>query len=304
MKRREFIRTGAAFVGGMTLPFTPIGLRAQEVVLPKAKVWLAKGDPIKAAQALADAIGLDSFVPPDGVVLLKPNIGFPAPPQWGATTDPDFLGAVIDRVIRAGAKRVIVVDHPVGLSSEQNLQRSGIGDVCASRPQVQVQMLDDEKLFRDIDIPQGKVLKQTKIAKILDKVNLFINIPTAKHHAQTGVSLGLKNLMGLIWNRVPLHDDMDLHQAIADLATVIKPQITFLNARYSLLTGGPAGPGQVENGEKYLAGFDPLAVDSLGVELARWNGRVAVGSDIPHLLRAGEGGIGLLDRGRIDLLEA
>ena len=304
MDRRSFIRTGIGAIGGLVFPWGGVPFNTAGSVEPKSKVWLAIGEPGQAADALAEAIGgLKSFIPPDGIVLIKPNIAFPAPPNWGATTDPDFLSAVIDLCIDAGARRVIVIDHPVGTSAERNLARSGIGEACEQKPQVKVLIADDPSFFRPCEITKGKVLKTTHIAKILDKVDLFINLPTAKHHSGTGVSLGLKNLMGLIWDRVPLHEEMDLNQAIGDLSTVIRPQLTFLEARYALLTNGPTGPGQIAEVGKYLAGFDPVAVDAIGVELARWGGRIQTGRDIPHLAKAYEQEVGEIDRNKIDLIE-
>ena len=304
MDRRRFIRTGIGAVGGLMLPWKGGIFGADEPGVAKSKVWIAQGSPAEAARNLSEAIGgLKSLIPPDGVVLLKPNIGFASPPNWGATTDPDFLAAIIDLCVEAGTRRIIVADHPLGSSPEKNLERSGIGAVCEARSSVKVFIADQEKHFRSVDIPQGQVLNTTKAASILDKVDLFINIPTAKHHRATGVSLGLKNLMGLVWDRVPFHEGPDLDQAIADLSTVIRPQLTFLDVRYALLTNGPVGPGQVEEVNKYLAGFDPVAVDSVGVELARWEGRIQKGRNIPHLVKAAKMGVGRVDREDIEVME-
>jgi uncharacterized protein (DUF362 family) len=286
------------------LPWSGGILRAEEPTGKKARVWIAEGEPGQAAKALVEAVGgLEPLIPEKGTVLVKPNIGFATPPEWGATTDPEFLGAVLDLCVEAGAKRVIVIDHPVGSSPENNLKRSGIGAVCEARDAVQVLIAEEERFYLPQQVPYGKALKETEVAKILGKADLFINVPTAKHHSATRVSLGLKNLMGLIRDRVPFHQEMDLNQGIADLATVIRPQLTLLEARYALLTNGPTGPGQVEEVGKYLAGFDPVAVDSVGVGLAAWEGRIQAGSDVPHIAMAQEHGVGIADRDQIDLVE-
>jgi uncharacterized protein (DUF362 family) len=297
MNRRNFIRSGLGALGGLMLPWKSAFTQMNEPVsVAKSRVWMASGDPLQAARTLAQAVGgLQEFIPQDGVVLVKPNIGFATPPGWGATTDPDFLAAMLDLCIEEGARRVIVIDHPVGSSAQKNLDRTGIGQVCAAREKVQVLIADTEKSYQSRTVAKGKVLKSTMTARLLDKVDLFINIPTAKHHAVTGVSLGLKNLMGLIWDRVPFHEELDLHQAIADLATVIHPRLTFLDARYALLSGGPTGPGQVEEVGHYLAGFDPLAVDAVGVTLARWEGRIQKATAISHLSKAYDLGVGEIE---------
>lgn len=304
MDRRSFLGVAIGAVGTMLLPIDVRELRADDSPKVNSRVWLACGRPNEAAAKLVEAIGgFEAHIPKNGTVLIKPNIAFPSPPTWGATSDPDFLATIIDLCCEAGARTVIVFDHPVGGSPEKNLSRSGIGEVCQIREKVKILIGDSENYFRPCKVKHGLSLKQTETAKILDKVDLFINLPTAKHHSATGVSLGLKNLMGLIWNRVPLHDEMDLNQAIADLATVIRPHLTFLEARYALTTNGPTGPGQVEEVGKYLAGFDPVAVDSIGVELARWEGRIQNGRSISHLVKAAELGVGVVERDKIELVE-
>ncbi len=303
MDRRSFIRTGIGTVGGLLLPWER-HLASTSSVSSKAKVWIAEGLPQEAVRQLVKAVGgLEAIIPVNGVVLLKPNIAFPAPPEWGVTTDPEFLDAIIGTCFDAGARRVIVTDHPVGASPEKNLVRSGIGAVCDKWDNAKLLIPDGAQYYRPYEVPQGKALKTTQVLKSLDKVDLFINLPTAKHHSATGVSLGLKNLMGLIQDRVPFHSEFDLHQGIADLASVIRPGITFLDARYCLLSGGPTGPGQVEQAGKYLAGFDPVAVDAIGVEQARWEGRIQKGSGIPHLVKANELGLGEVRRDLIDVIE-
>ncbi|TKJ39121.1 hypothetical protein CEE37_11930 [candidate division LCP-89 bacterium B3_LCP] len=304
MDRRGFIKSGMGAIGSMTLPLPKRIFGSDESSNPKAQVWKAVGDPVNAARTLTEALGgMDQFAIRGGTVLVKPNIAFPAPPTWGATTDPEFLDAVLDLCIEAGARRIYVIDHPVGTSPEKNLKRSGIGAICEGRAKVTLMMATAEKSFREVPIPVGRSLKATRMLKLLEKIDLFINVPTAKHHTATGVSLGLKNLMGLIWDRVPFHEELDLHQAVADLSTLIRPQLTFLDARYSLLTNGPTGPGQVEETNTYLAGFDPVAVDAVGVGLARWGGRIQTGSNILHLAKAAELGVGEVDDDRIEVLE-
>jgi uncharacterized protein (DUF362 family) len=297
MDRRKFIRTGLGAVGGMMLPWEKALSKANEQELGgKTRVWLAEGDPLKAARALAQAIGgLQKFIPADGKVLVKPNIGFATPPEWGGTTDPEFLAAVLDLCVEAGAKQIFVCDHMAGTSPRKNLDRTGIGAVCADRDMVKVLDIEYKGAYRSRLVERGVDLKQTMTAKILDEVGLFINVPTAKHGAGTGVAMGIKNLMGLIWDRETFHRDMDLHQAIADMATAIRPQLTFMDARYILLTGGPTGPGQVEEANKFLAGFDPLAVDAVTTELVPWGGRIKKASSVRHLARAYELGVGEIE---------
>ena len=124
-------------------------------------------------------------------------------------------------------------------------------------------MLADEQRYYTPRQVDGKVLKTTETLKILDKVNYFINLATAKHHNATHVSLCIKNLMGVIWDRKVFHTEIDLDQALADLAIVIRPHLNIVDASRVLLNRGPVGPGPLEKPGKIYAGTDMLAVDAV-----------------------------------------
>ena len=124
---------------------------------------------------------------------------------------------------------------------------------------------------------------------------VLINLPQAKSHSNTGVSLGIKNLMGLIWDRWSFHTKYNFNQALADLATVIRPQLTILDATRALISGGPGGPGEVRRPNLIIAGTDPVAVDSYGVTVVPWYGQSFKGRQIEHLLAAHQRGLGKID---------
>jgi len=124
---------------------------------------------------------------------------------------------------------------------------------------------------------------------------VLINLPVAKTHSATGVSLGIKGLMGLIWDRESFHSKYNINLALADLATVIKPQLTILDATRALASGGPGGPGEVQKPNLIIAGIDPVAVDSYGVTIAPWYGQTFKGRQVEHLLVAHQRGLGKID---------
>jgi uncharacterized protein (DUF362 family) len=129
---------------------------------------------------------------------------------------------------------------------------------------------------------------------ILD-AQVLINIPVAKSHSATGVSFGLKGQMGMIWDRESFHSQFNINQAIADLATVIKPQLTILDATRALVSGGPGGPGEVKKPNLVIAGIDPIAVDSYGVSIVPWYGQNFKGRQVEHILAAHQRGLGKID---------
>ncbi|MBN1782035.1 DUF362 domain-containing protein, partial [bacterium] len=241
------------------------------------------------------------FVKPGNTVLIKPNIAFANPEAWASATSPGLVRAMAELVLEAGAKRVIVADH-TNHESAKCFQRTGIGAALEGLESVKLIGLDQESMFMEATVPYGKALNTVKIAKLIERSDVLINMPCAKSHAGTDVSFGLKNLMGLVWDRAYFHDSTDLHAAIAELATVIRPDLTVLDATRALVTNGPTGPGKVENLGILIAGTEPLAVDIYAAGLTTWNNRSLAPGSISHLAHASQLGLGPLDVSKLNIV--
>ena len=291
ISRRQFIITTAA---GMAVGLAgyPSFLRAAEEV----DLAVISGEPAAATRKALEVMGgIARFVKKGQRVVIKPNMSFAKTPDFAASTHPLVVVAVAQACIEAGAREVLVLDHTLQ-RAELCLERTGIRDACKQHvPGVHVLALQDRKFFREIRIPQGKVLDRVEvITDILDNA-VLINVPVAKSHSATGVSLGLKGLMGLIWDRESFHSRFNINEGIADLATVIKPQLTILDATRAMASGGPGGPGDVKKPNLIIAGVDPVAVDSYGVGIVPWYGRNFKGRQVEHLLEAHQRGLGKID---------
>ncbi|NWF91218.1 MAG: DUF362 domain-containing protein [Ignavibacteriaceae bacterium] len=262
---------------------------------------VAKGPPKEATHRALDALGgIGRFVHPGETVVLKPNAGFDAPPVWGATTHPEIVSAVVEACLDAGARRVLVLDHTLH-PAERCFARSGIAEAVAHFPKAKLVSLDDRAAYAEVLVPMGRALRKTEIPIAVAKAEVLINIPAAKAHSATRVSLGLKNLMGLVWDRHVFHQQIDLEQGIADLATVLRPALTLLSAVTILKTGGPAGPGETEPFGGVIAGTDPVAVDAYGVTLSTWNRETLRPEQVGYIRHAAEHGLGTwkLDQMRV-----
>jgi uncharacterized protein (DUF362 family) len=283
ISRRQFIITTAAGVA-IGLTGYPSFLHAAEEV----DLAVISGEPAAATRKALDVLGgMARFVKKGQRVVIKPNMSFARTPDFAATTHPQVVFAVARACIDAGAGEVLVLDHTLQ-RAELCLDRTGIRDACRNIPGVYVLALQDRKFFREIRIPQGKVLERVEVVSdILDNA-VLINIPVAKSHSTTGV-------MGLIWDRDSFHSQFNITQGIADLATVIKPQLTILDATRAMVAGGPGGPGDVKKPNLIIAGVDPVAVDSYGVGIVPWYGRSFKGRQVEHLLAAHQRGLGKID---------
>jgi uncharacterized protein (DUF362 family) len=312
--RRDFLKASAGIAGmaaaGRVLPIRP--LFAQDLAATAAAGRTAAAPMLAVVQGPAEAAvakalellgGMSRFVKPGAVVMVKPNVSFPNPGTWGTGSSPEAVLAVVKEALKAGAGRVIVADNTMRKGME-SFTKTGLADALAGIDKVKILALQEESLFVEVPVPGGEALKAVKIAKLALKADVLINLPCAKSHTATEVSFGLKNNMGLIWDRSFFHTGTDIHAAIAELATVVRHHVTILDATRALLTNGPAGPGKVEALGLIIAGTDPLAVDAYATTLANWNNRTLKPRNVRHLELAFKLKVGEIDPSRMEIVKA
>lgn len=295
--RRGFITTTSAlpFISG---PF----FTGRSFAADTADLGVGKGNDIEAAvrAAVAAVGGMEKFVKKGDRVAIKPNLSFASPPERAATTNPDTLRAVMKLALEAGAKQVLVIDHPLQQASIISTE-SEIAKAVKETKNATMILPTTEDLYEEKAIPQGKAMKSTKTMKILNEVDVLINLPVAKNHSATFVSLGIKGNLGLVYDRIAYHNCSDFLQSLADLATLIKADLTIVDAVRALTTRGPQGPGKVEKLDTIVAGADPVAVDSYATELTPWNNRAAKGRNIQYLVAANQMGLGEIDTSKLSV---
>lgn len=297
MDRRRFLELGGAacFAFGFQKtsafardePAGPLVLEASTVSYESVTALLERMGGLR---------GLVPVEPSRATIVLKPNICLPDPPGKATTTSPELIDLICRRLIADGAKRIVIADHTLQKSAD--FERTPWVDFPKKYPEVRLLLAHEERLYEPMTIA-GKVLTKIDVLRLLQKADLFINIPTAKHHSATHVSLGLKNLMGVVWNRSDFHTAMDLHRGVADLATAIKPSFTIIDASRVLLTGGPTGPGKIIPENRLFAGRDILALDALVSSRYSFGGKSLPPSRIEHLQAASEAGVGEIDLAKI-----
>ncbi|MCL4419700.1 DUF362 domain-containing protein [Patescibacteria group bacterium] len=307
ISRREFLKStaGIALATGAISAFQSIEseLSAEE---PEKKPDLSVVKSASSEKGVISAIeaigGIGKFVKSNDVVIIKPNMAFPNPPDWGSTTSPEIVATVARLCLDAGAKSVLVIDNPMD-RPEQCLQRTGVADEIKKlgSDKVKIMMATEQRDYVDVKLEKAKSLEKTNVHKLLLRANAFINIPVAKSHSATTVSFGMKNLMGLIWDRGYLHQNIDLHQGIADLCTFIKPNLIIMDATRALVTKGPTGPGMTIKPEIIIAGTDQVAVDSYALSLSSWNGRTYSPGDVKHIALANALKVGEMNLDKLNI---
>ena len=138
--------------------------------------------------------------------------------------------------------------------------RSGLKD-AAEKAGADLFSGHGQNVYQKVDITKGRKLKKVEILKDVLESDIFINFPIPKQHFATELTLGMKNLMGIVWDMEQLHK-IDLHQCIADINTLRKPDLVVMDAIRILTTNGPKGPGKTEDIGEVLVSTDIVALDA------------------------------------------
>jgi uncharacterized protein (DUF362 family) len=285
INRREFLTRTAAGTAALILPWN---LFSAETI-PTTLVLIRGGNADEAFQRALKALGgLAQFKPAGRKVVIKPNIGWDRMPAQAANTDPDLVAATVRAFVQAEAK-VQVFDNTCN-APQRCYRRSGIEE-AAKNAGAKVSFMHDKR-YRELALPNGKEVKSWPIYKDYLDADLRINLPVLKHHTLAGVTMGLKNLMGVMGgDRPTIHKGFD--RKLIDVAEPILPELTIIDARRVLRRNGPQGgnPDDVETMNALIAGFDPVAVDAEGARLFGTNPR-----DLGYLVEAESRDLGSIDR--------
>ena len=262
-------RSGAAYFRNKE--HAPVRLPSYRIERGKGAVELAivRGtDPHSMVEAALSALGgMEQFIEPGDVVLIKPNVAFDRPPSLGATTRPETLEAVAVLCRRAGARKVVIADNPIN-HPEGCFFKSGLQE-AAARSGAEV-VLPRPEAFQPLRI-DGEVLEIWPFFyQPFEKVTKVIGVAPCKDHNLCSASLTMKNWYGLLGGRRnQFHQH--IHRVISDFPFMIEPTLVLLDATRMLMRNGPTGGslGDVVAGHTLIAGTDMVAVDTLGCLLLK-----------------------------------
>ena len=302
--RRTFLKKAVRFsaaaglsaVGGM--PALARALEEQREAKKISVLSIARqGSPealVKAA--VAGLGGMGKFVGRGDVVAIKPNIAWDRVPEQAANTNPEVVQAVVRLCLECGAKQVRVFDRSCN-EPRRCYKQSGIQEAVLSLgdPAATVEHVDETKMVPRIVKSSGATWLLYRGILEADKV---INVPVAKHHNATRLTLSLKNIMGVVGgNRGNVHHDLDNN--IAELNTLLTWDLIVLDAVRILTAHGPQGgrTQDVKRIDTVVAGTDPVAVDSFAATLFG-----IAGADLPHVVRSARLGLGEIDLKNIRIM--
>lgn len=267
--RRDFIKRTAYTAVGLSLAGTYShllpALGQEEDGFPDLTV-VTDGSPAEMTKRAVDLLGgMKRFVSKGDVVVVKPNIGWDRSPEQAADTNPEVVAEVVRLCLEAGAKKVKLFDRPCNTAS-RCYSRSGIKE-AASEAGADVSYVVDSG-FVKTELPEAVELKTWWLYRPALDADVLINVPIAKHHGLTRLTLGMKNLMGIMGgNRGQVH--WEIERKLADLANYVRPDLTILDAVRILLRNGPQGGNvqDVKRADTIIAGQNIATVDAYGATL-------------------------------------
>ena len=295
MNRREFLKFQVMGILWMVAGGSGLLLPKELVAESVPDIAVAKGAAAAATRAAVELLGgMKQFVKPGNRVIIKPNMSFPTPPERASNTHPEVVRELAVMCKEAGASKTLVLDNTLS-SKELCLKRSGIREACKAIDNKMVFALSDDSLYKTKEIPKHKSMRKTEIMKEVLKSDVLIAAPVAKSHSSTGVSLSMKGMMGLIYNRGVMHRRYDLHTSIVDLCTLLKADLAVIDGTRVLSTNGPHGPGKVLHENTVIASKDMVAADAYAVSIFEWYGKKFKPRQVRHIQEAHERGLGRMD---------
>jgi len=239
------------------------GFRARKGIQPDSNLpalVVAQGDDprLLVRRSIDELGGIRRFVAQGEVVLIKPNIGWDRTPEQAANTNPQVVAEVVRLCRTAGAAKVIVSDVSCN-DPRRCFPRSGIAE--AARAEGAEVILPEDRFLKRVNL--GASLGSWLVLEPLLSADKVFNIPIAKHHSLTGVTLGMKNWIGIVSGpRNRLHQD--IHTSLVDLASVAQPALTIIDAYRILVRNGPTGGSlaDVALRKTLIASIDPVAADA------------------------------------------
>jgi len=271
MQRRTLLKAlGAGAWTGAGLALGGYGrlLRAGEPPLgPPDLAAVKNGEPEALFDSGIQALGgMGRFVKKGQTVVVKPNIGWNTPPERAANTNPRLVRRIIEHCLQAGAKTVYVFDHTCD-AWRDSYRTSGI-EQAVKDAGGRMAPGNSEGYFQAVTVAHGRRLREVKEHELILQADVFINVPVLKSHGGATLTVAMKNLMGVVWDRGEWHAN-NLHQCIADFARYRKPDLNVVDAYNVLMRHGPRGvsAADVANLRAQLLTTDLVTADAAAAKL-------------------------------------
>ena len=259
--------------------------------MDEATVAIIKGDnPVEMVIEALEIIKADQAFRVDERILIKPNYINARHPSTGITTDARIVEGIIRFLKEKGLNNIMIGEGSGLANTMRAFEVAGVDEV-AKRLKVDLMDLNEDE-YVIADVPSPLVLKTIRISKTALN-SAIISVPKLKLHRMAGVTLSLKNMMGVVSPKGQIH--RSLSKKIADLVSLVKPKLAVIDG----IIGGEGHElaGKPVEMNLVLAGLDPVAVDTVGAAVMDFDVKKA-----EHILLAAKKGLGICDLNKIRTL--
>ena len=242
--------------------------------------------------------GVTNLIEPNSTVVLKPNAGHAAPPEFAVCTHPETVRAVIREVRKANPKRIVIAESAaVGCDTMECYEACGIAKMAAEEG-VELYDIKREKDLVNVAVRGYRSnISHVKLPKLLLEAEHIINLPILKAHASMVFSGALKNIKGVVQDQV--HTTMhrqNLTMAMMDVWSVCKPDLNIMDVMSAASGYSPHTPTPIEL-DCVMGSKDPVALDRIACEL------VGIDPDgVSYFKVADEVGLGTTDQENIEVV--
>ncbi|MHA1359159.1 MAG: DUF362 domain-containing protein [Candidatus Helarchaeota archaeon] len=212
-------------------------------------------------EKLREALELINYVPKRDKVFLKPNIVDAANPKLGVTTHPKLVGALVNYFQEKGKE--VTIGEGTGFFNTEEKFRKLVNESGYKKLEKKygIEIVNLENTER---VKKSWKYGELMLPKLLE-THEYVNVPTAKTHIQTTVTLAMKNQKGLlkVTDKKKFHQTA-LHDCIRELATITIPDLVVMDAIMCCEATGPAVVGsKPKQMDLLIAGTDNREVDNV-----------------------------------------
>ncbi|MEN8140485.1 MAG: DUF362 domain-containing protein [Thermodesulfobacteriota bacterium] len=206
-------------------------------------------------------------------LLIKPNlVEVLAPP---ITTPVALVAEIIREVRRSYPDLEIMVGEGCGSKDYDTFHVFDQLGYSEMGRELAVELIDlNEEEWREREVPQARRWPLIHLPRLVDEVFL-LSVPVLKAHSLAGVTLTLKNMMGLLpparyqqggnWRKAAFHED--IHGSLIDLNRARCPDFTIIDGTIGMQQAHLWGPHCEPAKNTLAASPDPVAIDAWGADL-------------------------------------
>lgn len=226
-----------------------------------SRVAVVKGERgLKPVYRAMDLIPYKEALEAWDTVLVKPNLITSHTYETGITTDPMVVEAVINMVHELG-KKAIVVETDGGITSpDEAIHTTGMMEVIErlGAEYVNMRKLKDKV---ELVVDEPRKVKKFKVARMVTE-NAIITVPTMKTLHHTSITMGFKNMFGMLTTRKKfLMHRHGMNNVVYDICKTLPPTMSVIDGFYGKSGKGP-WQGEPVKMDTIIASVDPVAADA------------------------------------------